>query len=175
MDEVIKLLKVVHKTIKDFNDNREPYFYNIEGNERSVVFRIAHNLANSIEENKEFPNVYVDIEPRRCNRRPKTNPNTNHPMTPDVIIHNREGKGYIAMEFKCQTLPTTDDKIKLQLLTMPNDKRKHFLNMNRCPKYELGIMIHLKNKTIKNTDLVGYTYYVDGNEFTDEQDLLRRI
>ena len=174
MCEIKKLLKEVQKSIDSFNKDREPYFHDIKGNERSVVFRIAHELAKSIEGNKEFPNIYVDIEPRRCNQRPKTNPTTNHPMTPDVIIHNRGGKGYIAMEFKCETPPTDDDKIKLQLLTTPREKRKNLSNMNRCPKYEVGIMVHLKNVTTRNNEPVSYIYYMDGNEIS-EKAILERI
>jgi hypothetical protein len=62
-----KYLEALIEAIKFVYERSDGYFKTTEGRERSMVFRIAHHLAHNIE-NKE---VFVDIEPTRCERKTK--------------------------------------------------------------------------------------------------------
>lgn len=178
MCTIRRLIQVLQDTIDNFNNERKvvdsnqrtrPYFYDIMGNERSVVFRIAHELANKIENNKEFQDIYVDVEPRKYNRYSKLNPKTDRAMTPDIIIHKRKGKGYIVVEVKCEDRPTITDCMKLSVMTMSEEKRAFYDFILHYPAYEVGIMIRLRNAS-RTRPLVEYNYFYDGNEI--EQDRL---
>ena len=90
-NELFNAIDDFYKTV----DEHE-YFTEVEGRERGIVFRIAHILANKIEEK----GVYVDCEANRCNGHSKIMPSNNilqkliktEFITPDLIIHKRNGK-----------------------------------------------------------------------------------
>ena len=121
--------------IKFVYNNSDGYFKSTSGRERSMVFRIAHRLANQI----EGEGVFVDIEPTKCNDACKVchceEDDEEHRIVPDLIIHHRNRQGYLVAEFKCSPDNWDHDYEKLINLTKTNHR----------PHYELGIFVYLSN------------------------------
>ena len=129
------------------------YFKPTKGRERSIVFRIAHELANRIEDKL---NLHVDIEPTRCNGITKR---AEAIIVPDLVVHKRGGKGHLAVEFKC-THNISDkehDCAKLSLLTL---EQKDYALKKCCPTYNFGAFVYLAN----TLDKVEITIFVNGCE-----------
>lgn len=132
------------------------YFEITNGRERSMVFRIAYHLARDIEDG----DVFVDIEPTRCEggvkRKPQTKRNEKgKPIRPDLVIHKRVDTGYLAVEFKCYKRETewSKDFKKLEYLTSKYSK----------PHYELGAFIYLTN----NRNDLQIRIYENGTDVTN--------
>jgi hypothetical protein len=125
--------------IKAYKES-DDYFKPTEGRERSMVFRVAHHLASDIEKELE---VFVDIEATRCNGRSKRDDN-NAIVVPDLVIHQRRGKGYFVAEFKCnrKRAEKDHDYAKLSIFTLKN-KPKYLKAC--CPSYEMGAFVYLGN------------------------------
>ena len=148
--------------IDEFYKTEDDYFAKVDGREQSVVFRIAHILANKIclERNE----VFVDCEANRCNGDSKRVPANSfwkellkaEFITPDLIIHKRNGKSYIAVEFKTSKRDMKHDYEKLAFLTA--DKGE-YLN-GSFPTYDLGLSILLGNNKIKEVKC-----FVNGKEY----------
>ena len=145
--EVLSILKT---TIEEFYKNEKDYFSFVRGRERSIVFRIAHKLADKIEneiklaENNEL--IFVDIETNRCNGKIKRN-SIGDIIRPDLCVHKRNGTGYLVAEFKCCNTSSVNDFTKLELLTLPKEK---YTNLNRCcPSYQLGVFVRLKDNEVQ--------------------------
>lgn len=154
--DIGNILEYLKTSIRDVYKTEGSYFDSVRGRERSVVFRIAHNLANRIE-GKE--NIYVDIEANRCNGDVKRNTEGNT-IFPDLIVHKREGTGYLVAEFKCGNRNASKDFAKLELFTM--DKRM-YRNLNKfCPTYKLGIFVRLKDNEVE------YTLFENGEKIKTE-------
>lgn len=149
IDDILEYLKA---SIVDVYKSEGDYFNSVKGRERSIVFRIAHILANKIE-GKD--NIFVDIEANRCNGYVKRNAEE-HTIYPDLIVHKRDGKGYLVAEFKCGNYSSRKDFAKLELLTM--DKKEHQYLKRDVPTYQLGVFVRLKN------DEVEYTFFRNGKE-----------
>ena len=147
--------------IDEFYKTEDDYFAKVDGREQSVVFRIAHILANRLE--RKY-NVYVDCEANRCNGDSKRVPANSfwrellkaEFITPDLIIHKRNGKSYIAVEFKTSKRDMKHDYEKLAFLTA--DKGE-YLN-GSFPTYDLGLSILLGNNKIKEVKC-----FVNGKEY----------
>lgn len=147
--DVSNYVNKLFDSIKEFYDKEKNYFYPVEGRERNIVFRIAHKLASKIEDG----DIFVDCEANRCNGHSKIMPSNNilqkliktEFITPDLIIHKRNGKSYIAVEFKTSKRDMKHDYEKLAFLTA--DKGT-YLNQG-FPTYDLGVSILLGNDKIK--------------------------
>ena len=135
--KILDLFKVaIIKAYKESDD----YFNPTEGRERSMVFRIGHHLASDIEKELE---VFVDVEATRCNGTSKRD-NNEAIVVPDLVIHQRGGKGYFVAEFKCNRKKTEKDHdyAKLSIFTLKN-KPKYLKAC--CPSYEIGAFVYLGN------------------------------
>ena len=146
-------LEQLKKSIQELYKTEKNYFTPVEGRERSIVFRIAHILANKIELDKNLNtnDVFVDIEANRCNGDIKRI-NLLHVIRPDLSVHKREGTGYLVVEFKCGNESEKDDYVKLRALT----KEKDEFYSDYSPTYKLGAFIRLKNSGVE------YTLFKDG-------------
>ena len=102
MMDALEIFEQLRKAIKYVYRNEHEYFRTTDGRERSMVFRIAHRLANQLErergENKE--KIFVDIEATRCEQCSKRDSDGNI-IIPDLIVHLRDGTSYLVVEFKC--------------------------------------------------------------------------
>lgn len=158
-----KYLEALIAAIKFVYEYSDGYFKTTEGRERSMVFRIAHHLANQI----EGEGIFVDIEPTRCEddvkrmSAIKTN-ETGNKIVPDLIIHKRKSTGYLVVEFKCyyDIYGRQNDFNKLVYLTKKGNR----------PHYKFGIFVYLTNK-FENIEIHIFT---DGCENTKLTDLYRR-
>ena len=155
-----KYLEALIDAIKFVYERSDGYFKTTEGRERSMVFRIAHHLAHNIE-NKE---VFVDIEPTRCERKTKRDSEGN-PIIPDLIIHKRIDTGYVAVEFKCSRRYWKNDFNKLKCLTTPEEQREN--DNSSTPHYEIGVFVYLTNE-IKNIEINIFTDGCENTELTDQ-------
>lgn len=136
--KILDLFKVaIIKAYKESDD----YFNPTEGRERSMVFRIGHHLASDIEKELE---VFVDVEATRCNGTSKRD-NNEAIVVPDLVIHQRGGKGYFVAEFKCNRKKAEKDHdyAKLSIFTLKN-KPKYLKAC--CPTYEMGAFVYLGNR-----------------------------
>ncbi len=137
LDDLIDAIKFVY-------ERSDGYFKTTEGRERSMVFRIAHRLANQI----EGEGLFVDIEPTRCNGIKKTcqheDDNKEHHIYPDLIIHKRNAEGCLVAEFKCSTDRWEHDEHKLECLTTPRLQREN--RSISTPFYRYGAFVYLTNK-----------------------------
>lgn len=141
------LIEAIRTTYEE-SEQSQNYFGITNGRERSMVFRIAHHLAKYIENG----NIFVDIEPTRCEGDVKRNEN-GPPIRPDLIIHKRIDTGYLAVEFKCAKNYWKNDFKKLEYLTTKDSK----------PHYELGVFVYLTND-LKNVQI---RIYENGQIVTD--------
>lgn len=139
--EDICIIKELKKAIKDVYKDSEGYFCPTKGRERSMVFRIAHHLANQIETKTD---IFVDIEATRCNGRTKRG-DCEAIVKPDLIVHKRGGHGLLVAEFKCDrsSAKKNYDCAKLEFFTM--DKRQSKYMKLSCPTYDLGAFVYLGN------------------------------
>ena len=159
--ETLDYANILFDAIKEFYEKEKDYFYPAEGRERGIVFRIAHILSNRLE-NKY--SVYVDCEANRCNGDSKRVPANSfwrellkaEFITPDLIIHKRNGESYVAVEFKTSPRNMKHDYEKLAFLTA--DKGK-YLN-GSFPTYDLGLSILLGNDGIREVKC-----FVNGKEY----------
>ncbi len=135
----ISILEALKHAINKTYEESDDYFNPSRGRERSMVFRIAHHLAMEIEERS---NLFVDIEATRCNGAVKRLYGTNSIVRPDLIVHERNGKGYLVAEFKCNknSAEKREDYAKLSLFTYKNKPKPL---ANNCPTYEIGIFVYL--------------------------------
>ena len=155
--DIDNILEYFKTSIMDVYKKEKDYFTPISGRERDIVFRIAHSLANKIEGNE---NIYVDIEANRCNGDVKRN-TERKTISPDLIIHKREGTGYLVAEFKCgNNNNPKKDFAKLELLTM--DKKEHPNLKGDAPTYLQGVFVHLKENEAQ------YTLFENGKEIKTE-------
>ena len=140
-------LEALLDAIKFVYSHSGEYFRSTSGRERSMVFRIAHHLANKI----EGEGVFVDLEPTKCNGINKTcqyeDENKEHRIIPDLIIHRRIRPGYLVAEFKCSPDNWEHDYDKLEKLTTTLAQRRNDTNATYTgtPYYELGVFVYLKN------------------------------
>lgn len=139
-------LEALVDAIKFVYNNSDGYFKSTSGRERSMVFRIAHRLANQI----EGEGVFVDLEPTKCNHacqicQPKEDDEGHH-IIPDLIIHRRIRPGYLVAEFKCSPNKWEHDCDKLKDLTTPHIKRNDIDHPRNTPHYELGVFVYLSNR-----------------------------
>ena len=136
-------LKALVESIKFIYNHSGDYFVSTEGRERSMVFRIAHRLANKIE--GKYEDTFVDLEPTKCNGRCKTcrheHDGKEHRIYPDLIIHQRNITGYMVVEFKCSEQKWEHDENKLKCLTTPKEN-----NNRSTPFYKLGAFVYLANE-----------------------------
>lgn len=158
------LVDAIHFTYKESLQSQN-YFGITNGRERSMVFRIAHHLAEDIEKHGAF----VDIEPTRCEGRVKRKPQTKrdsegNPIIPDLIIHKRIDTGFVAVEFKCyrNKREWQKDFDKLKCLTVPKKLREN--NNSSTPHYELGVFVYLTN----NKDDIQIRIYENGEIVTEK-------
>ena len=134
-----KYLEALIEAIKFVYERSDGYFKTTEGRERSMVFRIAHHLANQI----EGEGLFVDIEPTRCEDDVKrmlaikTN-EIGAKIVPDLIIHKRKSISYLVAEFKCYY--DSDDWQK------DFDKLVDLTKKGNIPHYEFGTFVYLTNK-----------------------------
>ncbi len=145
-------LKALVESIKFIYNHSGDYFVSTEGRERSMVFRIAHRLANKIE--GKYEDTFVDLEPTRCEGDVKRNEN-GKPIRPDLVIHKRVDTGYLAVEFKCYKRETewSKDFKKLEYLTSKYSN----------PHYELGAFVYLTN----NINDIQIKIYENGTDVTN--------
>lgn len=160
--ENIIILEEFKSAIKKVYDCSDGYFSPTKGRERSMVFRVAHHLANQIEEKLK---LFVDIEATRCNGIAKR-ANVKRIIynetivVPDLIVHERKGKGYLVVEFKCHkdSEEKKHDCNKLKIFTtLVKDK-----DLSKCcPTYELGAFVYLGD----TLDKVEITLFQNGAEY----------
>ena len=150
--ENIIILEEFKSAIKKVYDCSDGYFSPTKGRERSIVFRVAHHLANQIEEKLK---LFVDIEATRCNGMTKSA--NGIIIVPDLIVNERRGSSRIVEKFKCTR--------NLQKKTKDCNKLKLFTNLNKdnalskcCPTYELGAFVYLGN----TLDKVEITLFQNG-------------
>lgn len=140
MDAETYLEALKQAVIKTYRESQESnnYFCPTTGREQSIVFRIAHILANDIENH----DIFVDIEPTRCSenesgiRDPKlmiVNSKKSTSIRPDLIVHQRDGHGYLAVEFKCSNRCWDNDYKKLKYLT----------SRDADPRADIGVFMYL--------------------------------
>ena len=153
-------LKALVEAIKFIYNHSGDYFVSTEGRERSMVFRIAHRLANKIE--GKYEDTFVDLEPTKCNGICKTcrheHDGKEHRIYPDLIIHQRNITGYMVVEFKCSEQEWEHDENKLKCLTTPKEN-----NNRSTPFYKLGAFVYLAND-LKNVQI---RIYENGQIVTD--------
>lgn len=150
------LLDAIKRTYDESVQSKN-YFGITNGRERSMVFRIAHHLARDIEND----NVFVDIEPTRCEGKVKRN-EEGKPIIPDLIIHKRINTGYVAVEFKCAKNYWKNDFKKLKCITTPKEQRKN--SNTSTPYYKLGVFVYLTN----NKDDIQIRIYENGEIVTEK-------
>lgn len=149
------ILELLQDSIREVYKNEHDYFKIANGqhrHERQIVFRIAHILANKIEEAKkligEEGKIFVDFEPNRFGNKVKRTPD-GKTIIPDVIIHERKGNGYFVVEFKHEGLDEKHDFKKLKQLTTPKEEREE--DWKKYPFYKLGIFVRLKDSDTEYT------------------------
>ena len=156
----IKYLEVLIECIKEIYNNESEYFSNFRGGEQAVQFRIAHKMANLIENSKN--DIFVDCEVRRCNGVIKV-----ENRRPDIVVHKRNGVGFLVIELKCGVSERNweNDFYKLKLFTMRN---KHPM-FSDIPTYKIGVFVclggNLNDVIIKvfenGMDVSCEKYYID--------------
>lgn len=154
MDDNMYLISLL-EAVRFVYCNSGNYFSKSSGRERSMVFRIAHRLANVI----EGEGIFVDIEATRCNYDTKRIGYKR--IIPDLIVHKRFGQNILVAEFKCDKNNWDNDFEKLSNLTQyPRQNENKSRNM---PYYKLGIFVYLGDY-LKDVHVI---IYKNGKNVTD--------
>lgn len=156
MDKIIAIQKHFKTALKKFYE-QDYDSLDFKGSERAKVFRIAHYLANLVENDPLFKGYTVDCEFNRTAFDNKKNYSyiekikdseikKNHNIMPDLIVHIRTPKNgdhtknnLLVCEFK-NTEDSERDSTKIDAML----KEYH---------YELGLVINLSKKEENLTDI----------------------
>ena len=155
MPSNIKLKDFLKQAIIAFYNNDKELIQNIDGLERTCVFKIATYLDNIIRVDAEFNHLHLDCEYNKSNTGPKML--GNQKVQPDLIIHQRNLNNLITnpyntlvVEFKGWWNDNIDDIEKL----------KKFTSSEFEYEYQLGIFVKL-GRTAEETI---FQYFKNGQE-----------
>lgn len=122
---------------RPFNETGRDSLHHV--GERSIVFRIAHYLANLIENDEELKGYNLDCEYNRNGKNAKILPSFRNGTYPDIIIHKRgiNDENLLVVEVKTYwNSDTTQDKNKLSEFVDPNGEYR----------FRYGISLVIKKK-----------------------------
>lgn len=155
-----QLKKLLKQAIKKFYDNDIILLKDIEGMERSCVFRIGIYLQELMNNHSEFDNLNLDCEYNKSNTEVKCL-NEQH-VIPDLIIHKRNldnlttNNNIMIVEFKGWWNREHKQDI---------EKLEAFTNSHDVYNYQLGVFISLSN----SYEELKPRYFKNGKEINENE------